>query len=320
MSMKNKVIFPILYVWIVSIVFSFHSLGPARAAPSVGATTLVLYDAASGTPPEAPQMSFTDFPPGAAAPSYGDGATTLDTSAAGTETYAGWVSNGAATPGFPSLDRAAGFQLDFTLQVESESHGNNNRAGFSVIVLSQDARGIELAFWQDEIWAQNDDNSRDLFTHGEGVPFATTTGPVQYQLTMLNDTYTLAANTQPILSGPVRDYRAFDDFPDPYETPDFLFLGDNTTRAQARVRLSFVSITGTQQVTPTATMQAPTLASTSLPSPTAPPVPVVTETPAPLPTPEERAVELCPSGWIFFAVFITTLMAVKKSGRAHDPP
>ena len=56
----------------------------------------------------------------------------------------------------PQLDRTAGYTVRFTAQVQEELHNNNNRAGFSVIVLSSDLKGIELGFWEDQVWAQAD--------------------------------------------------------------------------------------------------------------------------------------------------------------------
>jgi hypothetical protein len=275
--------------------------------------TLVLYDSASGAIPGAPLMGFLGFPQDAASLIYDDGATLLDTTLSGSDTYAGWVATGAASPGFPILDRTAGFQVNFTIQVENESHESNQRSGFSMVVLGQDARGIELAFWEDQIWAQSDGSTGGLFSHAEGVPFVTTAGLVEYQLTIAGDTYTLSANHEPILTGPVRDYSAFDGFPDPYETPNFLFLGDDTTSAQARLRLSFVSITGTDPGLPTAESTS-SGTNTPLPTVTAPPLPSVT--PIPSPTPTGTALELCPSGWILLIVaFFPSWMS--KKIRAH---
>lgn len=248
------------FVLIFGILFS---LGPqnASAVAQVG-NILVLYDADSGNIPDTGMMNFIDFPPGAAPPVYEKEVTLLDTSTSGDETYAGWVSNGASTAGFPLLDGEAGFQVNFSGQVENESHSNNNRAGFSVMVLGNDARGIELAFWENEIWAQSDDLTGGLFTHGEAATFDTTAGLINYQLNIINDTYTVNANGLSILTGPVRDYGNFEGFPDPYQSPNFLFIGDNTTSAQARIRLSYLSITGTEAA-----------AATSTPSPTSSPTP-----------------------------------------------
>ncbi|HVF26541.1 MAG TPA: hypothetical protein VNA23_11660 [Anaerolineales bacterium] len=224
------------------------NLKHVSATQAVGQRTPILYDAASGANPAGQIMSLFDFPPGEIIQTFGDGHTTLNTTKSGNSTYAGWTSNAANTPGFPSLNRAAGFQLDFIMQVENGAHTSNNRAGFSIIILSEDARGIELAFWENEIWVQNDDATGGLFTHGESASFPTTTGAINYQLIVTNDTYTLTANGTPILNGPLRDYRKFEGFPDPYQSPNFIFLGDDTTSAQARIQLSYVSVTGTEPV------------------------------------------------------------------------
>ncbi|HSL42974.1 MAG TPA: hypothetical protein VK897_06045 [Anaerolineales bacterium] len=279
------------------------------ASAASRAKTLILYDAASGSIPGVPLISFTDFPPGAALPTYLNGVTVMDTTAAGNDTYAGWVSNGTTTPGFPILDRTAGFQVNFSIHVELASHESPHRAGFSVIVLGADAKGVELAFWENEIWAQSDDATGGLFRHGEGVAFATTAGLTDYQVTIVDDTYTLTANADPILSGPVRDYSAFDGFPDPYETPNFLFLGDDTTSAQARVQLSFISVTGTEPAAPTSTI---TVVSTSTPAPIASSTPLPSATPAPSPTPVGRALQSCPSAWIFLTAIFVTPRSIKK--------
>ena len=280
------------------------------ATSFTGTKTLVLYDAASGAIPGAPLMRFLGFPQDAALLTYDDGATVMDTTTAGSDTYGGWVATGAASPGFPILDRTAGFQVNFTIQVEHESHASNRRAGFSIIILDKDARGIELAFWEDQIWAQSDGSTGGLFSHGEGIAFATIAGLIEYQVTIIGETYTLTANNEPILTGPVRDYSPFDGFPDPYETPNFLFLGDDTTSAQARVRLSFVSVTGTEPVLPTAES---TSAGTNTPLPTASSTPPPGSTPIPSPTPKGTAFGPCPSGWILLTLMLTAVWICKRN-------
>lgn len=286
------------------------SLNPRRASAASFLTTgtLVLYDAASGSIPSAPLMGFLGFPQDAALLTYIDGATVLDTTTAGRDTYAGWVATGAASPGFPILDRTEGFQVDFTLQVENESHAGNHRSGISFIVLGEDMRGIELAFWQDQIWAQGDDRTGGLFTRAESVAFGTGT-LTSYQVTILGDTYSLTANGEQILTGPVRDYSAFNGFPDPYETPNFLFLGDDTTSAQARIRLSFVSITGTEPVVSTATG---TITLTNTPLPTATFTPLPSTAPAASPTPAGAVRPLCPSGWIPLTMLLAAAAGSRK--------
>src|SRR5919106_5909215 len=233
--MNKKFSFTMLWIILifVTVLFSWN-LKQANAISQVNTKTIVLYDSASGGIPSTQLMNFIDFPLGASAPTYENAGTILDTTISGSETYAGWLSNAGSTTGFPLLDRVTGFHVNFSIQVERESHTNHNRAGFSIIILSQDARGVELAFWENEIWVQNDDATGGLFTRGEAVAF-NTSGLVNYQLTIIGDTYTLNTNGAPILTGRLRDYSSFEGFPDPYQTPNFLFIGDNTTSAQSRI-------------------------------------------------------------------------------------
>lgn len=274
--------------------------------------TLNLYDAASGNIPDSSLLPFTAFPPDAASLKFTDGATILDTTIAGKDAYAGWIASPGTTAGMPILDRSTGIQVNFSLQVESEMHTSKNRSGFSLIVLDQEAKGIELSFWEDEIWAQNDDQTGGLFKHGEGVPFQTNAGLTDYQLTVIGETYTLAANSQQILSGPIRDYSKFDGFPDPYETPNFLFLGDDTSSSQARVRLRFLAITGTEPAMSTAVS---TITNTPMPPPTISFTPLTSVPAVPSPTPSARGIELCPSGWLLAAMIIAWVTIIKTIRR-----
>lgn len=289
----------ICFLLIFGVALFSLNLKQASAAQTVGGKTLVLYDAASGTIPAAQTMNFLGFPSDAAVPKYENGTTMLDTTTAGTSTYAGWVSSGATTTGFPILNRAEGFQVDFTLQMENESHENNDRAGFSIIILSDDAKGIELAFWEDEIWAQHDDTTGELFRHGEGTTFSNTTGQINYRVIILGDGYTLTADGSTILSGPLRDYTRFEGFPDPYQTPNFLFLGDDTTSAQAGIRLSYVSVTGKEY-------QAPATS----PSASSSPTPSVNPTPALSPTAETKDFQPCAGGLLLLAVMAIARFSV----------
>ena len=302
---KGRLLSGLFILIFVSAAYSYH---PALFSDG---KTLVLYDAASGDVPSTSVMSFTDFPPGVALQVFSDGATVVDTTISGTDTYAGWVASEATTPGFPILDRTVGVRVNFTVQVESEAHANNDRAGFSVIILGNDAKGIELSFWENEIWVKSDDGTGGLFKHGEGIAFATN-ALTEYQVTFMGDTYILISNAEPLLTGPLRDYSAFAGFPDPYEAPNFLFLGDNTTSAQARVRLRFVSVTGMEPVVPTSTdgISLPTVSSTSQPQPSA--------TPNPSLSPTKPVFELCPSGWMVGVVLIAGNMINRKIRRLRS--
>jgi len=119
----------------------------------------------------------------------------------------------------------------------SESHANANRAGFSIILLADDKRGIELAFWTNTIFAQADS---PLFTHAEETNYPTMAAFVEFALTFHATNYVLSADGAPILAGPVRDYTAFSGFPNPYSTANFIFFGDDTTSAGGAVNLKKV--------------------------------------------------------------------------------
>jgi hypothetical protein len=215
----------------------------ATLSPPVAAAetmeTVVLYDGSLGTLPGAQGFAYVAYPSGPTQ-TISNGGTILDTTAANSY-YAGYFTQSAL---MPTLDHTAGYTVTFTARVLAETHASNDRAGFSIIVLGDDdggtetVQGIELAFWEGEIWAQEDD---PLFTHGEGVAFATTT-TTSYELAILDSAYTLYGDGTAILAGPIRDYTAFSGFPDPYETPNFLFLGDDTSSARARLKLDYVAV------------------------------------------------------------------------------
>lgn len=127
---------------------------------------------------------------------------------------------------FPILQRSKGFELSFRSTLLMENHLNANRAGYSVILLADDNRGIELGFWQSEIWAQNMD-----FTHGEGVSIDTTVTR-DYRLEVFEDQYRLFEGNNSLLGGTLRTYSS----PAiPYGLPNYIFLGDNTTSASATI-------------------------------------------------------------------------------------
>lgn len=144
------------------------------------------------------------------------------------------VSQQLKNAGFPSLNRSAGFELSFDLDVHSENHVlNANRAGFSVTLLSADLRGIELGFWTDRIQAQGDS---PLFQFAEGVT-TSTAGLQNYRLRVQDNGYRLFRGAAQVLTGSLRDYSAFSGPLNPYVLPNFLFLGDNTSSAAATVSL-----------------------------------------------------------------------------------
>ena len=220
-----------------ALLLTLASARPARAQ-------VVLYDGALNTDPSAQGWSYQAFPgPGGetASVSVGGGATTLNT------TGANGIQAGYSRIAPFVLDRTTGFTLDFDVKLLSEAHATNDRAGFSLIALSNDKKGIELGFWTDQVWAQND---TPLFTHGESAAFDTTAagsgaaGTTRYRLSVLGDNYSLfqigagGAATPLLENKPLRDYSAFVGPIDPYETPNFLFVGDDTTSARGSVQIA----------------------------------------------------------------------------------
>jgi hypothetical protein len=201
--------------------------------PPVAAATITLYAGALGGTPDTQGFSYLTDPlfSAQATQSFANGATTLTTTLQISD-KAGYFSNSSS---IPQLDRAAGYTVRFTTQILEETHNNNNRAGFSVIVLSSDLKGIELGFWEDQVWAQAD---LPRFTHAESTALDTTTGLIAYELRILGNSYTLTGGGAS-LSGPLRDYSAEGQ---PYTFTNFLFLGDDTSSASARIRLAKVDI------------------------------------------------------------------------------
>lgn len=178
------------------------------------------------------------------------GVTTLDTTATNA-IQAGYFSHdpslisGYVHPGLAgiTLDRIPGYTVEFSAQVTAESHANNDRAGFSLIVLSTDLMGIELGFWQNQIWAQ----SGDTFTHAESTGVVDTTLMTAYNLAVSGDDYTLFADNIQILTGNLRNYSGWTSpvpgwGSHPYDIPNFLFFGDDTSSAQAQVNIASIEV------------------------------------------------------------------------------
>ncbi len=195
-----------------------------------------LFDGQLGTMPNSQGWPFVTDPLSGslATQTASPGWTTLDTTARKSDS-AGYPS--FLHSGIGILDRDIGFILSIELKMLSESHSSSDRAGFSLIVITDDLQGIELGFWEDEIWAQED---LPLFTHAESASFQTTTDFVRYDVAITGSTYQLAADGSTILSGPLRDYSAFGF---PYHVPNFVFFGDNTSSASTAVQIAKVELT-----------------------------------------------------------------------------
>jgi hypothetical protein len=219
-----------------------------------------LYTAGLGTTPASQNwLSFTNSP-GGAIESISTNGTKLNTTA-NNSIYAGYSNYTAPTPttpttllnsNFPTLNRTSGYSLSFNMRLLAESRTSSDRAGFSVIAISSDGtRGIELGFQQlsgtsGNIFAQGDGITTNpkgqingLFKAEENVSFNTNLA-TNYTLSVQGDSYRLLANGTDILTGPLRDYTGFTGTIDPYQTPNFIFLGDDTTSASGTFNLKQV--------------------------------------------------------------------------------
>jgi hypothetical protein len=239
------------------------SLAAMCACLTVSATTsraahLVLYDATLGTAPQAQGSLAFGALPGVTAVSNAGGTTVNTLGSNGL--YAGYsnynyvinllgptISPGTlVNAGFPVLDRAAGFSLLFTVQMNSQVNDGTNgpdRAGFSVTLLSSDRQGIEIGFRTSDIFSQ----SGPGFTVGESNSTASIAGLLAsmtaYQLDILGNVYALSSGGNVLLTGAVRDYTTAVGFAsDGYRTSNFLALGDNTTSARASFTLQQLAI------------------------------------------------------------------------------
>lgn len=177
------------------------------------------------------------------------GATRLTTSESDRAGYSNFL--GPIAVGDPTirLDRHRGYEVAWALEILQESHGGNpQRAGFSLLVVGDDvAAGVpsslELGFQTGRIFAQAQD---PLF----GAPSAAETsfdpvgvGFVDYRLRVLGDAFRLYADQEMVMTGELQDYSGFSGPLNPYQTPNRLFLGDNTTSAGADIRLRSVTVT-----------------------------------------------------------------------------
>ncbi|HOD83037.1 MAG: PEP-CTERM motif protein [Planctomycetes bacterium ADurb.Bin126] len=202
------------------------------ALPAAGLGEVVLYDPSLGTGPAAQGWTYAGLPlQNSAVQGPAAGAWSLNTTAAMSDS-AGYF--GLTHPDMPVLDRQQGYALHFDAAVVSENHASSNRAGFSVIALSDDNLGVELGFWVDEVWAQS-----TAFTHAEGAA-RNTTATTAYDLLVAGSGYRLLADGQEVLSGVLR---AYDPSANPvYAMSNFLFVGDDTSSASADVLIGRISV------------------------------------------------------------------------------
>lgn len=196
------------------------------------AAAQVLFDGGLGTPPSGQGWTFLALP-SLASETFADGAARLDTTVSGS-IFAGWSRQAPV-----ALDRSTGFSVEMEFLLESESHASTNRAGLSMIVLGQDRKGLELGIWTNRVWVQADS---PMFTQGEGAEAEVTGGWRTLRLSVAGDAYRVSLDGAEVLGGVVRDYTPFVGAIDPYETSNFLFIGDDTTSARGAYQLRKVEL------------------------------------------------------------------------------
>ena len=150
-----------------------------------------------------------------------------------------------------TLDADLGYTVRIDIRIASETHNDDDRAGVSLLVLSEDpTKALELSFWENEVWVQDDNDVPALLfvnSHDPNENFAmdTTTSIVTYKLSVLGDSYELKADGALIITGLMRDYTAFTDTLNPYTQSSSIGISDNTTSAQGIVEIARVELTQT---------------------------------------------------------------------------
>jgi hypothetical protein len=227
--------------------------GSMVAAVPVPAASQVLYDAAAPgahAPGDAGWLTGTFV--GLTETVTGDGAlVSVAPTPFGRNLAQGGYSNHYAggslvNPAFAQLDSVAGYRLDLGFRVDGEQHAVANRAGFSVILIGHDLRGVELAFRNDGIFAQT--AGPNYFTVGESNVDPLAVGRAlalnRWQIQVQGDSYSLTQGGSVILAGNLRDYSGYaGNGQTAYRTPDFLFVGDDTQSASSSFLLSYAAIT-----------------------------------------------------------------------------
>jgi hypothetical protein len=224
-------------------------------ATLLGATSF--YTATLGTAPSAQSwLSYTALNiPVSGTPTPAINTETTSTAGALVDTttnqriYAGYsnynTSNALVNANSPTLSNTQGYSISFDLQVLADSNTNTSRAGFSVLLVSQDTtQAIEIGFQRlsattGNIFAQN-----ASFVAAESIAYDTNI-KTDYRVEVLGTTYKLFANNSQILTGNLRNYNFTPpaNFPfNPYTKSNLVFLGDDTTSAQGSFNLNQVVV------------------------------------------------------------------------------
>jgi len=162
--------------------------------------------------------------------------------------YAGYSNYNPLTMNFVNsplpytLDPTTGYSIFFNATLNSTTSNSNDRAAFSITATSVGGSGIEIAFENSLIFAQDAN-----FTRGENAPF-TTPSNTNYELRVIGSSYQFFANSSQLLTGSLRNYNfnpATSNPPltfNPYTIDNFIFFGDNTGQEQGVYTLGEVRV------------------------------------------------------------------------------
>jgi len=221
------------------------ALVAAMLACPLSASAVVLFEPSAGAPLSQGWLPLIDGAAGATglqADRY-----TLDTRGEGVSTHG----HGRIAP--TALNAAEGYLVAFNARIEAETHASTNRAGFSMVFVGSDpAQSIEIAFWEGEVWAYDYvAASSDRFVKGPSAALNTGIALRDYQLRVQGADFGLWSGGQLLFGGPLQDYRAQGS---PYTVSNFVFFGDNTSRAAASVELGAISLLPIPEPAPMALM------------------------------------------------------------------
>ncbi|CAN5762625.1 hypothetical protein BH11PSE8_BH11PSE8_26350 [soil metagenome] len=197
----------------------------------------VLYDPGAGTLPS--QQGWTTQGFGSFTQSVSGGVYHFDSGPSNLTSAGSALGDPPGHAPLSALDTAAGFTLDFSLKVVSESHAaSNTRAGFSVLFTGLDPQhSLELGFWGDRVFAY-DYLAPNTFTPGANAPLDTSVMR-NYSLQVQGNLYTLSSGGTSLLQGALVDYTPRGLV---YADSGLLFFGDDTTGARSSVELGMVSL------------------------------------------------------------------------------
>lgn len=205
----------------------------AAAMSSIG-QSVILYDSASNVRPEDASWGWTLGQSTAGTYATGPGGAGYTTLASGPSNA---VSVGWAKSSPLILDPMVGYTASWKVQLVSESHASDNlRAGLSFFALGSDKKGVEIGFWQDRVFAYNDNQA---FSPAEFFALDTTAAMHTYSLTVTGPKYNLFIDGTKRLSGDTRNYAAVRA---QYNVANALWYGDDTSRAQSVSRWSSMEV------------------------------------------------------------------------------